>query len=389
MNRRSSFSKRRKQNMRETDDGLSRVVLSRGNIDWTILLMTIILVSFGIVMIFSASYYESDLKYDNPMFFAARQLQWVAIGTFFAIVLTFIDIQKIRKFVGMAYVVCVALLVLVLIMGIASKGSQRWIGFGGIQFQPSDFAKLATILFLANYISVSPQKIRTFFGFMGALVIVGIPAALIMIENASTGIIVGVVGLIVIFIAGAKYKHFAMLIPVMILLGALFIIAEPYRIKRILAWMDPNADKQGDSFQTLQSLYAIASGGIFGVGFDNSRQKLGFIPESHNDIIFAIICEELGFVGAFLVVLVFGILIWRGFIVALHAPDNFMTYAAAGIVSMIAVQVVMNIAVATGTMPNTGVALPFISYGGSSVIVMLASIGILLNISRHFNESDT
>lgn len=375
----TSFEKVRKKNVR---------VWARGNFDLTILLMTIILVGFGIVMVFSASYYESDRDFSNPLYFAVKQAQWIAIGTILATFLAVFDIQNIKKFVGFFYVLFVILLAVVLVIGVAAKGAQRWLSIFGFQFQPSDFAKVTTILFLANYMAASKERIRTKTGFFVAILIVMIPAGLIAVENASTGIIVAAVGMIMMCMGGAKWLHQFFLGGLGVLGCAGLFMSKGYRMARIQAWLHPEDYMDDASYQTMQSLYAIASGGIFGVGFDNSRQKLGYIPESHNDIIFAIICEELGFVGAFLLVVVFGVLIWRGFVAAFNAPDAFTTYAAIGITSMIGIQVILNIAVATNTIPNTGVALPFISYGGSSIVVMLSSIGILLNISRHFNASD-
>ena len=208
-----------------------------------------------------------------------------------------------------------------------------------------------------------------------------IAVALIATQNLSTGIVVGAVGIAIMFVASNNSKNFIILGIFAVLAVAVFIIIEPYRLDRVIGWLDPWSDPTDKGYQIIQSLYAVASGGLFGLGIGQSRQKT-FIPESYNDIIFAIICEELGLVGAIVIIILFALLIWRGLHIAMNAKDKYSSYVATGITTMIAVQVIINIAVVTNTIPNTGMPMPFISYGGTSLVVTMASMGLMLNISR-------
>ena len=270
----------------------------------------------------------------------------------------------------------------VLVIGVATKGSQRWLEVLGTSFQPSEFAKFIIIIFMSGFVIKHRQWLNgNFIMFIKCALPVIIAAGLIATENLSTGIVVMAVGLMIMFVASNKVMNFVVFGMLGFLGFVVLVVIEPYRMARIKGWLDPWSDLIGNGYQIVQSLYAVASGGLFGLGIGQSRQKT-FIPESYNDIIFSIICEELGLVGAIVVILLFLILIWRGIKIAMTAKDKYSSYAATGIVTMIAVQVIINIAVVTNTMPNTGMPMPFISYGGTSLVVTMASMGLLLNISR-------
>lgn len=349
--------------------------------DYAIFFTIIMLVIFGVVMVFSASYFYAmtHAEIADKYFFVKKQGLWAIIGFGAMMFMTFFDYKKIKKYSVLAYIGSNILLVLVLLMGIATNGSQRWL-FG---FQPSEISKLAIIIFLAYYIDRNPRVATTFKGFIGCMIIVGIPAMLIAVQNLSTAIVVAGIGVVIIFISGAKVWYYMIMAAPAGVLGAALVLPQKYRYRldRIKAWIDPFSDPMGKGYQTIQSLYAIASGGLFGRGLGNSLQKLGYIPEAYNDIIFSIVCEELGLIGAGALILLFIILIWRGIKVALNARDLFASLVATGITTMVAIQVMINIAVVTNTIPNTGMPLPFISYGGSSLSVLMVSMGILLNIS--------
>jgi cell division protein FtsW len=279
------------------------------------------------------------------------------------------------------------MLVLVLIpgVGLVRNGSQSWIGVGAFSIQPSEFMKFAMIIFLAKYLSENQKKITSFRkGMLPALLLVFLPFGIIMMQpDLGTGTVLVGTCLVMIFVSGAKVSHFAGLG----LLGVAgfvgLVLSAPYRIKRITSFLNPWEDPLGSGFQIIQSLYAIGPGGLLGLGLGQSRQKFFYLPEPQTDFIFAILAEELGFIGGTLVLLLFSLLLWRGIKVALGAPDLYGTFLALGIISMVAIQVMINIGVVTGLMPVTGITLPFLSYGGSSLTLMLAAVGVLLNVSRY------
>ena len=354
--------------------------------DFTMLFLVIILVLFGIVMVFSSSYYHAltSSKFSSMYYFVRQQIINASLGFIAMVVAINFNYKRLKPLSFLAYAVSCVLLIMVQLVGRSENGSKRWLDIGPIGFQPSEIAKIAVILYLAYYISTHKDILKTFKGFIQCVFILIIPVILIGMANLSTAIVVFGIGAVMIFVASPKIWYFvAGAVPIGIL-GYLAVTLEQfsYRFDRIKYWLDPFSDPQGKGFQTIQSLYAIASGGLFGLGLGQSRQKT-FLPEAYNDIIFAIICEELGLVGAAIVILLFAILIWRGVRVALNAQDMYGCLVALGIISMIGIQVIINIAVVTNTIPNTGIPLPFISYGGTSLIFTLASMGVLLNISRY------
>lgn len=358
-----------------------------GSIDTILLLVIISLVLFGIVMVFSSSYYYAltHSSFGGDMYhFVKLQIAWSAIGFVGLAIMIHFPYRVVRRFGGIAYWFSVVCLVLVQIIGEEIQGSKRWLGVGPIGFQPSEVAKIAVILFLADYVARHQEELGSLKGFLKAVGVLALPTALVAVSNLSTAIVIFAIGVTILFVASPKIWYFVVAgfgaVAALALLLLLPMFA--YRISRIRAWLDPFGDILDKGFQIVQSLYAVASGGMFGLGLGQSRQKF-FVPEPYNDIIFAIICEELGMVGAAIVILLFMVLVWRGTKIAMEARDLYGTLVAAGIVMLIGVQVIINIAVATNSMPNTGMQLPFISYGGSGMVFTLGSMGILLNISRY------
>lgn len=359
-----------------------------GSFDFTLLFVIILLLLFGIVMVFSASYYFSltSSKFGNDMYyFVKRQIVWALLGLGAMVFMMNFSYKYLRRFSFLAYVLTIVCLILVLVIGEEMNGAKRWLGIPGtsIGFQPSEVAKIAVILYLSHYIANNKGILGSFKGFCKCCVILGIPVALIAVENLSTAIVVSGIGMAIMFVASPRIRYFvAIAIAGGSGIAAMLILPQfAYRMDRIKYWLDPFSDPDHKGFQIIQGLYAVASGGIFGLGLGQSRQKT-YVPEPYNDMIFAIICEELGMVGAAIVIILFVVLVWRGIKIAMEAEDMFGCLTATGISAFIGIQVIINISVATNSMPNTGMALPFISYGGSALIFTLGAMGILLNISR-------
>ncbi|TDT61859.1 putative lipid II flippase FtsW [Fonticella tunisiensis] len=358
----------------------------RGPVDFPLFITILILLAIGINMVFSASMVEDYYKHNNTMYHLIRQLVWSGFGLFAMIVMANVDYFKLKNkkliFFGMA--ATIVLLVVVLFMP-PLNGARRWIGVGGLGIQPSEIAKLMLIIYLSDNISRKGEKIKSFtYGVLPVLFISGIFAALIILEpNMSTTMIILATAFALLFAGGVPLKYLTGLLMVG-LLGAVVLIAiAPYRLQRVTAFLNPWSDPLGDGYQAIQSLYALGSGGFFGVKLGQSRQKFHYIPEAQNDFIFAIIGEELGFIGVLIIILLFAFLIWRGMKIALSCKDKFGSLLATGITTLIAVQSSINFLVVSSFMPVTGVTLPLISYGGSSLVFTMASLGVLLNISRH------
>ena len=364
--------------------------LKKGSFDFVLFFVILVLLFLGIIMIFSASYYTTmtSRKFNYDMyFFLKKQAMWSVIGLVFMMIAANVPYTLYKKMANFLYGLAIVLLLAVFVVGQELNGSKRWLGItDNIGFQPSEFAKVALIIFMAYYISTHRKRLSTLRGFLVGVGIMGFPVAMIGASNMSTAIIVLVIGIVMLFVGTQNFVKNALrtLLPIGAI-GMILMVKLPqfaYRQGRLNILKDPFSDPMHDGYQTIQSLYAVASGGLFGLGLGQSRQKT-FIPEAHNDIIFAIICEELGLVGAAIIVAVFIVLIWRGIKIALSAVDLFSCLVATGIVTMIGIQVFLNVAVVTNTIPNTGVPLPFISYGGSSLLFTMIAMGILLNISRY------
>lgn len=360
--------------------------------DFTVLFVVPILVLFGVLMIFSSSYYYTmtTAKYGLDMFyFLKKQSIWAVLGFGAMGVAMVIPYKTWWNFAGMAYWVSNIFLALLPVIGIEVNGQKRWLGVGPLQFQPSEFTKIAVIWYLSFYLIKHKEELKTPKGFAKACCVLLLPVGLIAVSNFSSAILVGLIGASILFIAcpNIKFLFYPVAIAAPLCAAALFLPQFAYRLGRIRIWKDPWSDPTGDGFQIIQSLYAVASGGLFGLGLGKSRQKT-FIPEAYNDIIFAIICEELGILGAGLVIFLFAVLIWRGIKIAVYAKDTFGRYVATGITATIAFQSIINIGVVTNTIPNTGQPLPFISYGGTSLVFLMGMVGMLLNISTYPKDSE-
>lgn len=345
------------------------------------------LLGIGVVMVYSAGAVLAFHDYGDSFYFVKRQLLFAVLGLVAMYFAMNMDYLIWRKYAKITLIVCFVLLLIVLIpgIGVVRGGARSWLGISSFGIQPSEFMKLAMILFLSKILSDQHAKIDSFTkGLLPPLGIMGAAFGLIMLQpDLGTGTVMVGASLLVIYSAGARMKHLASLALVGIAGFVGLVIAAPYRLQRITAFLDPWQDPLGAGYQSIQSLYAIGPGGFVGLGLGMSRQKYSYVPEPQTDFIFSILAEELGFIGGMTVLLLFLILVWRGMRVALTAPDTFGSLLAAGIVGIVAVQVIINIGVVIGLMPVTGITLPLISYGGSSLTLMLTALGILLNISRY------
>ena len=364
--------------------------------DYSLLFLILFLFCFGLVMIYSTSSYNAERIYGNATHYLERQALFGGVGILIMLLVSKIDyhifitkLPVIRlKPVTLLFWFCIFLQVYVLIFGDVINGAKRWISLGPLgRFQPSELTKIAVILFTAYIVNIAPRKLDKFMGFVRVVLFVSPLLALIVIENFSTALVVCVIMVSICFVASKKKAYFIISGTLLAAIGSLLIFFVSYRSERITVWLNVETEPKG--YQILQGLYAIASGGIFGKGLGESMQKLGFIPESHNDMIFSVICEELGLFGAIALILLFLLMIWRIFIIAINSPDLLGGLIATGVLAHIAIQVLINIAVVTNTIPSTGIPLPFISYGGSSVMVILFEMGIVLGVSNQIRSERT
>lgn len=359
-------------------------------IDFLLVFCVLFLVGFGILMVYSASFYQAELTYSNKFFFMKKQIIGAFIGLAGMIAMYFVNYEKLKKLKWVSIVLSAVLLVLVFIphIGVRVYGAKRWINLGFFTLQPSEIAKFGFVLFAASSLAKANREVKSFKGILPTILAGCLMCLLIIMEpNMSITICVGVTMISMLFVGGASLKHFLlMLIPIVLLVPVLIII-EPYRLRRLIAFLDPFASAGSEGFQLVQSLYGISSGGLFGVGLFNSRQKYLFLPFSESDFIFSIIAEEFGLVGCFVIMAIFLVIVIRGMKISLNAPTRFGTYLASGIVSVIAVQMLVNVAVVSGSIPPTGVPLPFISAGSTSLVVFMSAIGILLNIDKQTHTS--
>lgn len=362
------------------DVGIAKVLVKGGRFDYQLLFIVITLVLFGIMMVYSASSYRATLLGEKNYYFAKKQLIYVAIGMFVMYVVSKANYKMFRSLAIFCMALGLALTFIVLLIGRASNGSTRWIPIGSFQFQPSEVVKLLLIIYLAHSFVVYGKALEDWHVIMRIITAPVIAIGMIAYQNLSTAIVCFAILLVMFFIASPSVKNVLILFLVAVIIAALFVVYKSYRSDRFDAWLHPETSENG--FQVIQSLYAIGSGGLFGRGLGNSMQKMGFLPESHNDMIFSVICEELGLFGAFVVIGMFVMLLMRCKAIADNAPDRFSGLVVSGILAHIAVQAGVNVAVVTNLIPNTGVPLPFISYGGTSVICLLAEIGVVLCISR-------
>ncbi|HIT77753.1 MAG TPA: putative lipid II flippase FtsW [Candidatus Limihabitans stercoravium] len=358
----------------------------RGKVDKILLFSVAALVVIGLVFVYSASFYTAELSYGNRYFFLIKQLTGAIVGAVALTVMCFVKVDLLKRFYIVGVIVSVVLLALVFVpgIGVENYGAKRWIGFGSFSFQPSEIAKFAFVLFSACHLS-GRLKGR-FTSYIPTIVVGGVFCLLIIAEpNMSVTMCMGGVMMSMLFVGGMKGKHFAAMIVPCVALVPVLILMEPYRLLRLLAFLDPWASPKDEGYQLIQSLYALGSGGFFGVGLFNSRQKYRFLPFAESDFIFSVIGEETGVFGCLIVMTLFCIVIWRGVRIAVNARDRFRCYLASGITAVIAIQTMINFAVVTGSIPPTGLPLPFISYGGTSLVVFMTAIGVLLALSRENN----
>lgn len=369
-----------------------RAPLHKGSIDMWFLLWAMLLICFGAVMSYSASAVYAEQRYDSSTYYLWNYIRFAvlaSVGT--ALFVVFARPWFWRMFGAATYVGSIFLLIVVLFVGVSEGEAQRWIAIGSITIQPSEVAKLAVVMMLALYMSKYERKICSLgkfsgsfkHGFLMPICIIGLICGLIALEKHISGLmIVGMLGVAVMFLGGTRPKYLAAFIGLIVIAGIGLIAVSSYAQARVDSWINLEKDPLGAGWQTIQGMYAIGSGGFFGLGLGFSRQKFGYVSQPQNDFIFTIVCEELGFVGALIVVLLFSMLIWRGIRIGQRAPDKFTALVVWGLTFKIALQVAMNIAVVTNMMPNTGVSLPFFSAGGTALMLQIFEIGIILSISR-------
>lgn len=368
--------------------GKKRTKLKLKSGDFWLMLFTLMLVLFGLIMVFSASYYSSISQDGNPYSYLVRHGAWVVFGLVAMAFGALFDYRKYKKCALPILIVSVILLVLVLTpLGQTTNGATRWIKVGPVTLMPGEIAKIAAIIFVAWFLSEDVSRIKSLKrGILPLLGIIAVYGALIVKQpNLSTAITVCGIIIAMMLVAGLKWRYVATAggIGVVGILSIVIFMKDTYWYNRLTSFTDPFQDALGDGYQAVQSLLALGSGGLFGVGLGKSVQKNLYLPEPQNDFILAIIGEELGYIGVLLLIALYCLFIWRGIHIALNAPDQFGLLLASGIVLMVAIQVILNIAVVTSSMPPTGINLPFISYGGNALLIFMFSAGVLLNISRH------
>jgi len=366
----------------------------KGKIDITFLSLVLILLTIGLVMLFSASYAYSLEYYGSSYKFISRQALLGGVGVIFMLLISRIDYHHWKKLSIAVYVISLILLLIVKIAPpmVSGMSVKRWLVIGPINFQPSEIAKFAVVLLFSSYIAGHYKEMNKFsvIGFL--LILLALPCGLIVVEpHLSATILVFCIGAVLMIVGGLPKRYIitGFIAAVGGVIALIFGGTVGYGSDRIKYWFDPWADASGKGFQTIQSLLAIGSGGILGRGIGQSRQKHLWVPEPHNDFIFSIVCEELGLIGALIIILLFCLLLWRGFTVAMHAEDKFGSLMAIGLTFQVALQAMLNIWVVTNTIPNTGISLPFFSYGGTSLFILLCEMGIVLNISRSANIEKT
>ena len=350
-----------------------------------VFLIVLGLTIFGCIMVYSASSYSAQYHYGNQYFFLYKQIFGVVTGIALMLILSFVDYHKLKKFKWALVIISAVLLALVFVPGIGTEsyGAKRWISLLGFSLQPSEIAKFALVVFCAAYLSDNHDKIKTLKGLFPVLGVAGLLCLLVILEpSMSVTMCLAFTTLFMLIIGGITKKHTILFSIPAAATVPILIILEPYRLKRLFAFINPWASPQGEGFQLIQSLYGLGSGGWFGVGLFNSRQKYLFLPFAESDFIFSVIGEELGLVGCILLIAVFALLIWLLIKIALNAPDRFGALLVAGIAFVIGIQTILNIAVVTGSIPPTGLPLPFISSGGTSVMMFMAGIGVCLNVLK-------
>ena len=363
--------------------------MKRIKCDLILLIVTIILVIFGLLMVYSSSNVVAQYKYNDAYYYIKRQAIFAGIGIALLILIVNMDIKKLQRFSSIIFLISLVCLILVLIPGIGMVrgGARSWIGVGSLSFQPSELMKVSIILFLSKYFSKYDKDLLKFKNFLLMIIIICSVFGLIMLQpDFGTGLVIVLSSFLLLFITGAPFKYFLLLFLIGISGVVGLIISAPYRMERIFSFLDPWSDPLGSGFQAIQSMYALAPSGLFGLGFNKSIQKHFFLPEPQNDFIFAIVTEELGLIGAIILLGLFLTLIIRMIKIASNVNNHFYKYISYGIGLVFFVQVFINIGVVIGLLPVTGITLPIISYGGTSLMISLMMIGIVLNISKYRGE---
>lgn len=366
--------------------------VSMGSMDFIMVAVLLCIIAIGVLMVYSSSSYVAsfDPAYHNDsLYFAKRQMLFAFVGLICMFSLANIDYHNLKKVTWIIMLATIVLLVAVFAFP-PINGARRWIDLKITTIQPSEIAKYTVVLYMAKSIELKGEKIKNFlYGIFPYLLVSGLYAGLVLAEkNLSICSVIMIVTLIILYTSGAKLSHMFSLLGTVGAVGVIFTISESYRLDRLMNFMNPWKDSKGKGYQLVQSLLALGSGGVWGMGFGQSRQKCYYIPEPYNDFIFAIIGEELGLIGCSIIIILFLLLIWRGIRTAINSKDIYGTLLATGITSIIGIQAIINIAVVTGSMPVTGVPLPFISAGGSSLVLNMAAMGILLNITRQTQKNN-
>ena len=380
----------RKSKLRTAQDGALRTAeTDRGMIDVPYLVLTILLVVIGLIMLLSASYARAYYKTGNSARYFISQLIFACMGMGALFLFSRIPYEWYQKLSLLILFVAVALLALVPVIGVRVGGAKRWISLGFTQFQPSEIAKFAVIVSFAAIMAAHTRDMKGFkYGFAPYMLILGVISVLLYLEpHMSATLIILALGFVMMILGGTNWKYLVALVVLGIAFVAIYLSTKGYTGDRVAAWLHPENDPLDKGLQILQSQYAIGSGGLTGLGFGRSRQKYLYLPEEHNDYIFAIVCEELGFIGAIGILILFAMLILRGFWIAMHARDRFSMLLAAGLTTLLALQVFLYVAVVTNLLPSTGISLPFFSSGGTALIMQLAENGIVLNVSRSISQS--
>lgn len=352
---------------------------SKKKTDYILVILVVSLMTVGLILLYSTSEYNGRVRFYDSAYYLKKQLFAAGLGLIAMYLISCMDYHFLIRLAPICYMISLVLSTLVLFIGDEINGSKRWLSFGPFSFQPAEFAKMAVILFL-SWVIIHCKKRQGIFYMVRIFILIMPIVALVGSNNLSTAVIILGIACLLIFISNPYYIQFAGVGVSGIVLIGIFLAMESYRLERLAVWRDPEAYEKG--FQTLQGLLAIGSGGLFGKGLGNSMQKLGFVPEAQNDMIFSIVCEELGLIGAIFLLMLFSILLWRLSKIAMSAPDLEGLMIAAGILGHIALQVLLNVAVVTNTIPNTGITLPFVSYGGTSVLFLLSEMGLAMSVSR-------
>lgn len=377
-------------------DRIRKGMRGNGYFDYSLFFIIVFLLCFGLVMLYSTSSYTAQIKYGDGTRFLVRQLIFDVAGIIIMLGVCMFSPDFIKKWTLYIYGIALITVILILPFGIELNGAKRWLGVGSMTFQPAELVKIGVIFFLAALLERRSKSIKKAREAIRLLLVGWVPAGMIYVitENLSSALIIAGITFVMVFVASPNYKGYLFFVGI-IAVAVIGIIVyfktidintvESFRVKRIVSWLNGDTTITDENFQVMQGLYAIGSGGLFGKGLGKSVQKLGFVPEAENDMIYTIICEELGVIGGISVILLFVFMIWRFMIISNNASNLFSSLLVVGVMAHISIQVILNIAVVTAVIPNTGVTLPFISYGGTSVLILLAEMGVVLGISRRIS----